>query len=195
MTRRLSTSSLPAALALVAFLATGCIHDQAPWREVGGAYDSGSWFGPRISMPLPAGWMKLNGVEDGLIATRDGFNLQTIAIVRVDPGDPLPHTKKKVVEGMRPAELAEVLLDDLRGGSGINAFTVLDTRPITLGGAPGFRAAVAFKDEWGMKVRAVVCGAVVGRRAFRISYLAPARHYFDKDLATFEAALAGVQIR
>jgi hypothetical protein len=189
MTRHLST------LGLAALLVTGCIHDQAPWREVGGAYDSGNWFGPRISMPLPVDWMMLNHVEDGLLATRDGFNLQTIAIVRVDPGDPLPHTKKKVVKGMRPNELAEVLLDDLRGGSGVNGFTVVDTRPVTIGGSPGFRAAVAFKDEWGMRVRAVVCGTIVGSRAFRISYLAPARHYFDKDLATFDAALAGIQIR
>lgn len=189
MTRRLLW------LAGAALLATGCIHDEAPWRELGGAYDSGNWFGPRLSMPLPGDWMKLNHVDDGLVATRDGFNLQTIAVVRVDPGDPLPHTKKQVRKGMRPDELAEVLLDDLRGTSGVNGFTVLETRPATIGGSPGFRAAVAFKDEWGMKVRAVVCGTVVGSRAFRISYLAPARHYYDKDLPTFEAALAGVRIR
>jgi hypothetical protein len=41
----------------------------------------------------------------------------------------------------------------------------------------------------------VVCGTVVGRRAFRITYVAPARHYFAKDLPAFDAALAGVTIR
>ena len=189
MTRRLLF------LAGVALLAAGCIHDEAPWRELGGAYDSGNWFGPRLSMPLPGDWMKLNHVEDGLVATRDGFNLQTVAVVRVDPGDPLPHTKKQVRKGMRPDELAEVLLDDLRGAKGVNAFTVTSSKPITIGGQPGFRAAVSFKDEWGMKMKAVVCGFAVGSRAFRISYLAPARHYFDKDLATFDAAVAGVQVR
>jgi len=184
-----------APLALAASLVAGCIHDDAPWREVGGGYDSGSWFGPRISMPLPDGWMMRNGVEDGLIATRDGFNLQTIAIIRADPDDPLPHTKKVVRKGMRPDELAEVLLDDLRGGDGVNGLAVIATRPVTIGGSPGFRATVAFKDEWGMKVKAVVCGTLVGSRAFRITYVAPARHYFDKDLPTFDAALAGVRIR
>jgi hypothetical protein len=188
MTRRSS-------LALVALLASACIHDESPWREVGGRYDSGSWFGPRISMPLPDGWMMRNGVKDGLIATRDGFNLQTIAIVRADPDDPLPHTKKVVRQGMRPEELAEVLLDDLRGSGGVNGLAVVATKPVTIGGSPGFRTTVAFKDEWGMKVKAVVCGTLVGSRAFRITYVAPARHYFDKDLPTFDAALAGVTIR
>ena len=189
MTRR---RALPA---LVAFLLTGCIHDNAPWREAGGGYDSGSWFGPRISMPLPQGWMMRNGVKDGLVATRDGFNLQTIAVTRADPDEPLPHTKKTVKKGMRPDEVAEVLIDALRGASGVNGLKVLSTKPVTIGGSPGFRTTVAFKDEWGMKVKAVVCGTVVGSRAFRITYVAPARHYFDKDLSAFDAALAGVTIR
>lgn len=177
------------------FLLSGCLHDDAPWREAKGGYDSGSWFGARISMPLPEGWMMRNGVEDGLIATRDGFNLQTIAIIRADPGDPLPNTKKLVKKGMRPDELAEVLIDDLKSAGGVNGLTVLSTKPVTIGGSPGFRTAVAFKDEWGMRMKAVVCGTIVGSRAFRITYVAPARHYFDKDLPAFDTALAGVKIR
>lgn len=182
-------------LVTVAGLAAGCVHDEAPWRAVDGKYDSGNWFGPRISMPLPAGWMKRNFVEDGLVATRDGFNLQTISIGRVDPGKPLAHTKKKVAKGMRPDELAEVLLDDLRASGGANGLKVLDTRPITIGGRPGFRTAIAFKDDWGLRMKAVLCGTIVEDRAFRITYLAPARHYFEQDLATFDAAVAGIVIR
>lgn len=183
------------AVLCAAGLAAGCVHDESPWRPVGGRYDSGNWFGPRISMPLPPEWMKRNFVEDGLVATRDGFNLQTIAIGRVDPGKPLPHTKKKVAKGMRPEELAEVLLDDLRASGGANGLRVLDTRPLTIGGRPGFRTTVAFRDDWGLRMKAVICGTVVEDRGFRITYLAPARHYFERDLATFDAALQGVVIR
>lgn len=189
MTRRLSI------LLCTAGLLAGCITDEGPWRPVGGLYDSGNWFGPRVSMPLPPDWMKRNRVEDGLVATRDGFNLQTIAITRVDPGKALAHTKKQVAKGMRPDELAEVLLDDLRASGVANGLAVLDTRPLVIGGSPGFRTTVAFKDSWGMKVKMVICGTIVGDRGFRITYVAPARHYFDKDLATFDQAVAAFQIR
>ena len=184
-----------AVLSAVAALASGCVTDESPWRAAGGKYDAGNWFGPRISMPLPADWMRRNGVEDGLVATRDGFNLQQIAIDRVDPGKPLAHTKKKVTKGMRASELAEVLLDDLRASGGLNGLQVVETRPVTIGGSPGFRATVAFKDGFGLRVKAVLAGTIVESRGFRITYVAPARHYFDQDLATFDAALAGVVIK
>ncbi len=189
MTRRI------AILIGVAALAAGCVHEEGPWRSAGGRYDSGNWFGPRLTLPLPADWMKRNFVEDGLVATRDGFNLQEIAIARVDPGKPLPHTKKLVAKGMRPNELAEVLLDDLRASGAAHGLKVLETRPATIGGAPGFRTTVSFKDEWGLKMKAVLCGMSVQDRAYRITYVAPARHYFDRDLPVLDAALAGLQIR
>lgn len=189
MTRRL------AILLGLASLCAGCVHDNAPWRSAGGRYDSGNWFGPRLSMPLPPDWMKRNFVEDGLIATRDGFNLQQISVSRVDPGKPLPHTKKTVAKGMRPNELAEVLLDDLRASGRVHGLKVLETRPASLGGVPGFRTTVSFKDGWGLKMKAVIGGFIVEDRAFRITYVAPARYYFERDLATLEQALAGLQIR
>ena len=76
----------------------------------------------------------------------------------MDPGKPLPHTKKTVAEGMRPNELAEVLLDDLRSDGSANGLKVLETRPATIAGAPGFRTTVAFKDAFGLKVKVVLCG-------------------------------------
>ncbi|WP_242343692.1 hypothetical protein [Anaeromyxobacter terrae] len=184
-----------ATLACLAALAAGCIHDEAPWREVGGKYDSGNWFGPRISMALPDDWMKLNHVDDGLVATRDGFNLQAIKIRRVDPGKPLPHTKKTVTKGMRPSELAEVLLDDLRSDGSVNGLKVLETRPASIAGAAGFRTTVAFKDAFGLKVRVALCGVLIDGHAWQIAYVAPARHYFEQDLATFDAALASFRVR
>jgi hypothetical protein len=184
-----------ATLLCVVAATAGCIHDERPWKSAGGGYDSGNWFGPRISFTLPADWMQRNFVEDGLLATRDGFNLQSISVKRVDPDKPLPNTKKLVTRSMRPNELAEVLVDDLRASGKLHALKVLETRPIALGGAPGFRATVTFKNGWGLKMKAVVCGAMVEGRAWRIMYVAPARHYFDLDLATFDGALASLTIR
>lgn len=183
-------------LAAAATLGTACFHQQTPWDPVGsGGYDSGNWFGPRFSLQVPDDWMKLNGVEDGLVASRDGFNLQAIKVRRIDPGKPLPHTKKTVARGMRPAELAEVLLDDLRSDAKAKGLKVLETRPVTIGGAPGFRTSVAFKDEYGLKVRAALCGALIGDHAWQLAYVAPARYYYDHDLAVFDKALASFSVK
>lgn len=182
------------ALCLAALGGAGCAHEDSPWDPVGGTYDSGNWFGPRISMKLPPDWMKRNFVKDGLVATRDGWNLQTISIGPIEPGKPLAHTKKVVTKGMRPNELAEVLLDDLRA-SGASSLKIVETRPVTLAGLPGFRATVAFKDSRGLRMKAVLCGVLRHDRGWRVSYVAPARHYFELDLATFDEALATFQIR
>ncbi len=183
-------------LIAAATVCAGCIHNETPWDPIGsGGYDSGNWFGPRFSLDFPDDWMKLNHVENGLVATRDGFNLQSIKVRRIEPGKPLPHTKKMVARGMRPAELAEVLLDDLRTDPTAKGLQVLESRPVRIGDAPGFRTSVAFKDEFGLKMRAVVAGVLLGDYAWQIAYVAPARHYYDHDLATFDRTLASFKVR
>jgi hypothetical protein len=183
-------------LIAAAALCTACVHQETPWDPIGTeGYDSGNWFGPRFSLQVPDDWMKLNDVEDGLVATRDGFNLQAIKVRRIDPGKPLPHTKKMLARGMRPAELAEVLLDDLRSDAGAKGLKVLETRPATVAGAPGFRTSVAFKDGYGLKMRAVLCGVLLGDHAWQLAYVAPARYYYDHDLAVFDQALASFKVR
>ncbi len=183
-------------LVAAAALGMACVHQDTPWDPIGsGGFDSGNWFGPRFSLRVPDDWMKLNNVDDGLVVTRDGFNLQAIKIRRIEPGKPLPHTKKTVARGMRPAELAEVLLDDLRSDAGAKGLKVLETRPATIAGAPGFRTSVAFKDEYGLKVRATLCGVLLGDHAWQLAYVAPARYYYDHDLAVFDQALASFSVK
>lgn len=183
----------PLALALV--LLPGCWQKTTPWDPLSsGRYDSGNWFGARFALDLPKDWMMLNFVEDGLVATRDGFNLQTVKVRKIKFGEDLPHTKKKVQRGMSPTELAEVLLDDLRTDGSANALKVLETRPATIAGQKGFRTTVAFKTAHGLRYKAVLCGVVAEDRAWQVTYVAPARHYFDRDLPVFDAALASLEI-
>ncbi len=182
-------------LLAAAALCAACAGRQEPWEELDRDYSSGNWIGPRFSLRFPDDWMQLNGVEHGLVATRDGFNLQAIKVRRIELRKPLPHTKKTVVPGMRPAEVAEVLVDDVRSDPTAKGLKVLETRPATIAGAQGFRTSLAFKDEYGLKLRAVVCGALVGDYAWQLTYVAPARYYYDRDLSTFDQALASFAIR
>ncbi|WP_242393124.1 hypothetical protein [Anaeromyxobacter oryzisoli] len=183
-----------AALALAAALLPGCMQKYSPWDPIGGRYDSGEWFGARFALDLPRDWMMLNQVENGLVATRDGFNLQTVRVRKMKFGADLPHTKKKVSKGMDPQALAEVLLDDLRTDPSANAIKVLETRPETIAGKRGFRTTVGFRDGHGLRFKAVLCGVIAEGRAWQITYVAPARYYFDRDLPTFDSALGSLRI-
>jgi hypothetical protein len=187
--------SLPfVALVAAAALTTGCFQKTTPWDPIGGRYDSGNWFGARFALDLPSDWMMMNFVENGLIATRDGFNIQMVRVRKMKYGEELPHTKKKVTKDMAPADVAEVLLDNLRSDVSANALKVLETRPATIAGQKGFRTTVAFKNGHGLRYKAVLCGVLAEGRAWQISYVAPARHYFDRDLPAFDAALASMKI-
>jgi hypothetical protein len=183
------------ALAAAVAILPGCFQKTTPWDPIrGGRYDSGSWFSARFALDLPDDWMMLNFVENGLVATRDGFNIQMIRVRKIKFGEDLPHTKKKVLEHMAPQDLAEVLLDDLRTDGTANALKVLETRPATIAGGKGFRTTVAFKDGHGLRHKAVLCGVMAEGRAWQVSYVAPARHFFDRDLKAFDAAVASLRI-
>lgn len=178
-------------------LGSGCMgmmYDEWPYRPAGKAYTNRSLFAPDVKMRLPPDWMKLNGIADGLVATGDGFNLHAIKFRRIDIGKRLPHTKKMVAKGMRPDELSEVLLDDVRTDGTAIGLEILDTRPATISGQPGFRANVAFKDPDGLRYRAVLCGVIVGGYAWQLTYVAASRHYFNRDLPEFEKVLASLVI-
>ncbi len=181
-----------AALLLALGLA-GCMGPQTPWDPIGPRYASSNWFGPKYALDIPEGWLKLNAGE-GLTSTRDGWTLQKITVRLLDPEKPLGHTKKTLRAGMAPRELAEVLVDDVRA-SGALALTVVETKPATLAGAKGFRAVLAYKDAEGLGRRAVLAGAFVGDRVWQLAYDAPERVYFQKDLPTFEKALASFTVR
>ncbi len=189
-----SRSPAVLAAAAAAALLSGCFQKTTPWDPVGGRYDSGNWFGARFALDLPDDWMMLNFVENGLVATRDGFNLQTIRVRKIKFGESLLHTKKTVWKDIAPQDLAEVLLDDLRSDGTVNALKVVETRPATIAGVKGFRTTVAFNDGHGLRHRAVLCGVAVQGLAWQILYVAPARHYFDRDLGVFDTAVASLRI-
>lgn len=185
-----------AALAASALLLGGCIsmYDEWPYRPAGRAYSKWNLIGANVKLPLPEGWMKLNGLDNALVATRDGFNLQTLRFRRIDLEKKLPHTLKVIRKGMRPDELAEVLLDDLKTEGTAMGFQVLDTRPAQFSGQPGFRAVVTFKDSDGLRYKAVVSGAIIRGYAWQLAYVAASRYYFDRDLPHYERALLDLKI-
>lgn len=184
------------ALLALGLVTAGCARRDVPWEPVDRPHKGGGWVGPKFSMELPEGWIRANGTEEEeLVATRDGFNLQRIMVRRLDVDDDeaLEHTKKKLRKGMSAQELADVLVDDVRANPEVSSVKVLETRPATVAGRPGFRATLSFMDG-GLRRQAVLTGMLDDEDLWRVTYVAPARHYFDLDLKTFDAALASFKV-
>ncbi len=165
--------------------AAGCV--TLPWVPTGGVYTSETH---PYTVELPQGWMRwTQDKDDDLIVTRDGDLLQYILIERVSTETPLKHTKKRLAKGMLPQEAAEVVLDNFSSDKNHSGFEVKENRPIRIGGFPGFRVAFTYKTADSLKVTSVYCGFLTGEWLYGLRYTAPQRHYFDKDLRTFERVL------
>ena len=158
---------------------SGC----APWVRVEGPYRMDS---QGYEASLPAGWRRATTVGDSLLVTRDGVSLQNIRVDRVAVGDELAHTKKKFGKGMLPQDVAALELDEVRSDQAVRNFALVENVPFQVAGLPGFKLIYTFKTENGLRMKRVHYGVLVRGWGYRVQYQAPARYYFDKDLATFE---------
>ncbi|OPY80500.1 MAG: hypothetical protein A4E70_01727 [Syntrophus sp. PtaU1.Bin005] len=166
-------------LVLILFFITAC----APWAKVGGDYREES---QNYSVTLPEGWMKSNTV-DGLLVTRDGVLLQTIRVERFKIDQDLKHTRKKYSQNMPPQEMADVTIDNIKSDPLITNFKLLESSPATLSGIPGSKIVYEFKTKEGqLRFKCIHYGIMSGEWIYGIRYVAAARHYFDKDVQTFE---------
>ncbi len=165
---------------LLVLLLTGC----ALWVRTESPYVSDTL---HISADLPAGWMRQN-TSNFLVITKDGVLLQKIVANRMEIAreKQFASTKKRVSAGMLPQEVAEVVLDDLQSDQDLLGFEVEENSPATVGGVPGFKTRFSYKTKEGLKYRCVYYGALSGGYLYSLCYVAVARHYFARDLETFE---------
>jgi hypothetical protein len=158
----------------------------------------GTWVAANAGFEVdgPPGWMRRNASHEVFTVTRDGTTLQRIVAGATAVGKPVGFgsSKRPWTAGMSPAELGELVADDLGSAKGLTDVQLLENAPAQLAGRPGFRVVATFADE-GLRHRGVIYGAAEGARLFWIFYVAPERHYFDLDLPTFERAVGTFRIR
>lgn len=153
------------------------------WTTVGGQYIADA---QNFEADLPSGWRKLNLTTDALLITKDGIPLQYISIKRESVEKELAHTKKKLSKEMLPYEVAELILDNLRSNSEIMNFQLMENLPAKVNGRSGFKLTYTYQTKQGLTKKIVQYGIMLDKYYYEILYVAPARHYFEESLSTFE---------
>ena len=170
-------------LALLLTAGAGC----GPWRSVGGPYSS---YWNNFETELPQGWVRQD-TSQYLRITRDGFPLQTIYIGRIRIGDhEFTYTKKRLSKGMLPQEIAEVVLDNMASNPEMKGFLVKENKPVKVGNVPAARLVFEYRTKDGLKIRTATCRFIHEDWFYTITYSAPQRHYYDRDVKEFEKVVA-----
>ncbi len=167
--------------------AAGC----GPWQVTGGPYTSSR---NNFKVELPKGWARQN-TSEYVYMTRDGFPLQAIYIARarVDEYE-LKYTKKKLAKGMLPQELAEVLLDNMSSNPAMNNLEVKENAPAKVGGVHAAKIVVVFRNKDRLKIKTVTYRFIQDEWLYTISYTAPLRYYFDRDVKAFEKIVSSFRL-
>lgn len=177
-------------MAAFALLIAGC--SIPTWQPVAGPVQS-----PKggFSVQLPQGWAYLNASgADAVISSREGPGLQHIRAWVHPLADPMPNSKDTVSSDMTTEQLADAVYEEMVEVEGADLMEIASVAPATLAGNDGFRLEYTFTHTGGPKCRSVLFGAIKGDSLYLIVYRAPARFYFDRDLADFEKAVQSLTI-
>lgn len=169
-------------LALIGILLAGCAPQPArvdtPRTE---ALDK------TYSIDLPSAWIRQYTDERNILASRDGFLLEAIAVTRHPIKQAFPHTKKAATEAMLPSELAELEIAELKARDELAAaLTVLENEPALLSGKEGFRLKVGYNNPRGLEINEIIYGVVDSAAIYRVAYRAPRLYYFERYYPDFQ---------
>ncbi len=178
-------------LLLILFIMVASLAGCGPWQTTGGLYTS-SW--NNFAVELPEGWVRENR-NDYIHMTRDGFPLQSIYIgrTRIDEFE-LKYTKKKLAKGMLPQEVAEVLLDNMASNPAMSNLEVKENSPAKISGKPAAKIVVLYRNKDGLKLKTISFRLVIDEWLYTVSYTAPIRYYFDRDVKDFEKIVTHFRI-
>ncbi|MBE7413823.1 MAG: lipoprotein [Deltaproteobacteria bacterium] len=175
---------------LLLFLALLILAGCAPWIRTGGKHSAPA---QNVSLDLPDGWMRYR-TDEYLFVTRDGGNLQYIMVEAIHVDSQLKHTKKKFHRGMLPLELSEIIADNMSSNQAISGLKVVENKSAKIGGRQGFRAVMNYRNKDGLKIKSVYYGFMKDDWFYGVSYAAPLRHYFSRDVKTFEKVAASLSL-
>ena len=70
----------------------------------------------------------------------------------------------------------------------------IENIPVKINGIPGFRATFCYKNKDGLKIKSTYYGFTSGEWFYSLRYAAALRHYFEKDIETFEKVIKSFKL-
>lgn len=148
-----------------------------------------------FTVDLPVGWMRAGFVRDGIRITRDGMGLENIGIAKYAYDKAFKKIEKKITDGMLPSEISELAIAEIKTVSGLTNLVVVDNKPVTIEGSPGFRLHLNFKTERGLQYERVIYGFTHDKALYVMDYQAPSLHYFPQHIKTFERVVDSFRLK
>jgi hypothetical protein len=147
------------------------------------------------TVDLPVGWIRHFAQDGTLLVSKDGFALQTIGVTRRKPDAAFPKTKKSASESLLPSELAELQIAEMKTETEqMAALKVLENEPAIVSGKEAFRVRTTYLTQRGLEIQRVTYGVADKSGYYRIEYVSPKLHYFDRTYPDFEKSLASFRI-
>lgn len=147
------------------------------------------------TVDLPIGWIRHFAQDGTMLVSKDGFALQTIAILRMKPDLAFPKTKKSASETLLPSELAELQIAEMKTETEqMSALKVLDNEPVMVDGREGFRVRTSYFTQRGLEINRVTYGLADKSGYYRIEYVSPKLYYFDRTFGDFEKVMASFRL-
>lgn len=129
-----------------------------------------------------------------VMVSRDGPYLQYILLQERPLDRPFPHTRKYLNPQMLPQEAAQIIIDDLKSDPAVMNLTVIENEPVLVDGHDGFKLLFGYRSRDGLMLKTAYYGVIYGSNFYSLRFTAPQRHYFDKDIHTFESILANFHL-
>ncbi|HEU0226046.1 MAG TPA: hypothetical protein VFR29_11470 [Steroidobacteraceae bacterium] len=165
----------------------------AAWKEVA----DGTPFVHKnsgYSIQYPAGWRWIKlPFGDETIASRDGPSIHAISVDYRKHRKAFRALNQDSTPDMAPQELAQKIIAEATQARQLQNVEILSDEPVVVAGRPGFRVLFSYRtavDAGSLRYREFVVGTNSPQGIFIISYRAPVLQYFDRDVETFEKALA-----
>lgn len=175
------------ALFIMTLFAAGC----AAWvPSGGGAYEDRARF---YSVLLPEGWF-MNDSDSALYLTKNGPELQYIFVQTKPLGKPLVYTTKNLYPGMTGIEMAEYFLENNSFDARVGALKMTELATGQVLGYPGFRMEGTYENSDGLTNAFTYYGFMTDKLYYGISYSAPERFYYSKDLPEFKQFFSSFKI-
>lgn len=187
MHNRTRSASIVLTIAVIGLLA-GCV--EPTWTAVPGPYYAEKM---GVTVDIPKGWSRL-GNSDDIRLTKDGFLMNFIQISRTPYGDKYQNTELTIQPGMTELDASQIVLEAMQADQDRSNLVILDNRPATVAGSPGFRLEVTYKDADNLTVHEFLYVVLTPGSYLVAIALGPDRYYAESITGDFEKLVASIRI-